>query len=119
MEALPGHRLAYEFGSAADSEARQWERRIEAFEKRPYELPQYALDAVRLDEADAALVSATDARLYLRDHPAWNAQYTYVTDVLYAAAVRQDRYQTWAAINRALQSLADDGTLDAILQKWL
>ncbi|MEO8609756.1 MAG: ABC transporter substrate-binding protein [Chloroflexota bacterium] len=119
MQNMSGHALAYEFGSEADIVARAWLRRIPAFERRPYELPEYSLDAVRLGQADAALTDATSARLYLRAHPDWKATYTYVTDSFYAIAVRIDRGRTWDAVNHALQSLLDDGTLEAIIGRWL
>ncbi|MBI5666600.1 MAG: amino acid ABC transporter substrate-binding protein [Chloroflexi bacterium] len=119
MNDMSGHALAYEFGSDADTFARAWLRRIPPFETRPYELPTYALDAVRLGEADAALVDATSARLYLRDHPDWDAPMRYVSDSLYAIAVRINRGQTWEAVNAALQSLINDGTLAEIMRRWL
>lgn len=119
MADLPGHSLAYEFGSEADQLAARWLRRVPPFDIRPYELPEYALAAVRLKAADAALVDATSARLYLRAHPDWRAVYHYVTDSQYAMAVRIDRGAMWEAINRALAELLDDGTVERILKKWL
>lgn len=119
MYDLPGGSVAYEFGSEADQQAHIWLRRVLPFEIQPYELPQYALDAVRLNIADAALVDATSALLYLRNHTGWNASYRYVTDSWYAVAVRLDRFELWAVVNEALQSLANDGALDAILSRWL
>jgi len=118
MRDLPGRSLAYEFGSEADIVARGWLRRIAPFDTRPYELPTYALEASRLGEADAALVDATSVHLYLREHPDWAVASQYVTDSLYAIAVRLDRGRTWNAVNQALQSLADDGTLETIIQRW-
>jgi polar amino acid transport system substrate-binding protein len=119
MYDLPNHSVAYEFGSEADQQAHTWLRRVLPFETKPYELPQYALDAVRLSMADAALVDATSARLYLREHTDWRAQYHYVSNSWYAVAVRIDHHEMWMAVNQALQALVDDGTLDAILARWL
>jgi ABC-type amino acid transport substrate-binding protein len=119
MSAMPGHSVAYEFGSNPDAEARRWLRRVLPFETRPYELNDYALDAVRLGEADAALVDGISARLYLREHPTWAAQYHHVTDVWYAVGVRKDRGLAWEAINHALAGLVEDGTVAAIIDKWL
>ncbi|MBL8163496.1 MAG: amino acid ABC transporter substrate-binding protein, partial [Anaerolineae bacterium] len=96
FERLPGHSLALEFGSDADLLARTWLRRVQPFTVQPYELPDYALDALRLGRADAALVDATSARLYLREHDEWNTSYMSVSDALYAAAVRIDRWSMWA-----------------------
>lgn len=119
MTLIPGHALAYEFGSAADAEARRWLRRVHPFERQPYELGQYALDAVRLGDADAALVDAITTRLYLRSHPEWSAQAFYVTDTSYAMAVRSDRGAVWSVLNNALETLAYDGRLDALIARWL
>jgi arginine/lysine/histidine transporter system substrate-binding protein len=119
MQDLGGHSLAYEFGSEADIVARSWLRRIPAFETLPYELPEYALEAVRFNEADAALTDATSARLYMREYPDWAATRVDVTNSFYAMAVRVDRGRTWDAINNVLQSLADDGTLAQIIERWL
>ncbi len=58
-------------------------------------------------------------RLYLRSHPDWAARATYVTHAPYAIAIRIDRYERWEAVNRALQVLIEDGTLGAILKRWL
>jgi polar amino acid transport system substrate-binding protein len=119
MRDLSGHSLAYEFGAEADIVARAWLRRIPAFDMRPYELPVYALDAVRLGQAEAALVDATSARLYLQTHPEWKVNYQYVTHTFYAVAIRVDRGRTWDAVNRALQMLLDNGELAAIIERWL
>lgn len=119
MEAVAGRALAYEFGSEADNQARLWARRIPPFETRPYELPIYALDAVRTGEAHAALVDATTFRVYLREHQGWAVHYVYVTDAPYAIALRIDHVATWEAVNRALDDLAENGTLDGILRRWL
>lgn len=118
MEAAAGHSLAYEFGSEADNQARLWARRIPPFATQPYELPSYALDAVRLGLADAALVDAPSLGVYLRDHRDWQTYFSYITDAPYAIALRIDRTATWEAVNRALQALIDDGTLDQIHQRW-
>lgn len=119
MSDLSTHTLAFEFGSEADQVSRTWLRRISLFQTQAYETANYALDAVRLRQADAALVDATSGRLYLRGHPEWAAHYEYVTDSLYAAAVPINRWETYVAINETLQALRDDGTLEAILKRWL
>lgn len=119
MDLMPGHSVAFEFGSDADQEARNWLRRIQPFTTQPYELPEYALDAARLGVSDGALVDATSARLYLREHQDWAAQYSSVTDVLYAMAVRIDRGTTYDAINGVLAMMIEDGTLETILNRWL
>jgi ABC-type amino acid transport substrate-binding protein len=119
MDRLSGRVLAYEFGSEADSEARRWLRRIQPFETQPYELPAYALDAARLGQADAALVDAISARLYLREHPEWNANTHIVTVAPYAIASRANRPDVADAISRVLEDMLTDGTVDALIDKYL
>lgn len=122
MEDLPEHgnaSIAYEFGSEGDSETRTWLRRIYPFETRPYERPTDALDAARLGDADAALVDAVSARLYLRNHPDWNAHTTVVTDNLYAVATQSRRPEISFAIRDTLKTIIDDGTLQALIDHWL
>lgn len=115
---LRDQQLALEFGSEADQIARRWQRRT-PMTILPYELPSYALDSLRLQQAQAALVESTSARLYRREHPTWNVLFTPMTDSLYLLATRRDRGQTWEAINRALAELLDDGTIEALIAKWL
>ncbi len=119
MEEVSGHSLAFEFGSEANLAARAWLRRIAPFQLMPYETPSIALDAVRLGDSNAALVDATSAGLYLREHSDWRAQEVQVTNLLYAIAVSTKRGNTWAAVNQALKSLIDDKTIAAIIKKWL
>jgi ABC-type amino acid transport substrate-binding protein len=118
MHELAGRSLAYEFGSDADTLARRWLRRIAPFETQPYELPTHALDAVRLNQAEAALVDATSARLYLREYN-WDAALNYVTDNWYPAAVPADEVARWQLVNKVLRDLDQTGRLDQIVERWL
>lgn len=119
MNDLPGYALAYEFGSDADLAAGRWLRWIQPFATRPYETPAYALDAARLGDADAALTDSVSARLYLRQHPDWGAHLNSVTDDWYAIASRIDKVVLWETIEIALEALMQDGTLEAIINRWL
>lgn len=119
MEDLPGHSLAVEFGSQGQTEAERWLRRLRPFEILPYELPEYALDAARLGEADAALVENVTARLYLRDYTDWQPRLTEVTVVPFAVATRADRPDRAAAIDATLWTLMADGTLEDIIKRHL
>jgi polar amino acid transport system substrate-binding protein len=119
MHDLPGKRLALEFGSEADAEARRWLRRVLPFTILPYAQPDHALDAVRLGAADAALVDAVTARLYLRDHPDWAHRFSHVTVLPIAIATHADHARLGAALDRALESLFQSGTIDYLLEKWL
>lgn len=120
MADLGGRSLAYAFGSEADTEARRWLRRIAAFETRPYERPEYALDAVRLGEANAGLVDALTALLYLRDHPTWSGR--IVADVTVdpvAIIVSLERSDAWRLVDGALGRILARGQFNAMLDEWV
>lgn len=119
MRDVSGHALAYEYGSTAESEARVWLRRIQPFDLLPMDTPDAALDAAREGRAAAALVDVVAARLYLRAHPDWSAEYQFVTDTLYALVTRGDRHQRAARIDAVLSELIADGTVAALIDKWL
>jgi polar amino acid transport system substrate-binding protein len=119
MAEMSRRALSFEFGSDADRIARLWQRRILPFETMPYETQQDALEAARIGLSSAALVDATAARLFRRDHPDWNPTLIEVSDALYAGAVRINRAETWAAINAVLEDMLESGELQAILARWL
>ena len=85
---LVGTRIAYEYASRADSHIRDWELHGLAVERLPYELPAYALDALRLGLADAALVDASTLHLYANEWAEWKIGHRYITHEPYAVAVR-------------------------------
>ena len=72
-----------------------------SFSTQPYELPSHALDAVRLDQADAALVDAISARLHFREHN-WQAQTSIVTNNWYPIAVPSDEVARWQILNEGI-----------------
>lgn len=116
---LARYRLAVEFGSEADGLARRWARLIGQFDMRPYELPDYALDALRLRAADAALVDASTLALYLRAHPGWQVYEARQTSVPYSIAIRADRANLWIRINDLLGALESSGALQQLRDAWL
>lgn len=118
MSDLPNASVAYEFGSLADSEARYWLRRLQPFELLPYELPNYALDAVRLGEADSALIDATSYYLYHNDYPNWESEAHQVTHDFYAIATRGDKLATLIWVNTALEALRERGELQVMIERW-
>jgi len=111
--------LAYEYASSADSQIRIWEEEDRAIQRLPYELPEYALDALRLGLADGAVVDAITLRLYQSEHDDWRSRYEYITHEPYAIAVRIDRVDAWKLIDSALATLIENGELARIIDKWL
>ena len=118
-DALAGARIAYEYASSADSQIRAWERAGMRIEKRPYELPAYALDALRYGHADGALVDATAFRLYAKAQGDWRANVAFLTHDPYAIAARLDRSDAWKLVEGALSALKASGELARIVETWL
>ena len=119
LNALAGARIAYEYASSADSQIRAWERAGIRIEKRPYELPAYALDALRFGQAAGALVDATTYRLYAKTQRDWRANVDFVAHDPYAIAARLDRSDAWQLVDSALSALKASGELARIVATWL
>ena len=116
---LQGQKVAFELGSQADARLRQLEDQHGPVTRLPYELPSYALDALRLGQADAAIVDATALRLYQRRFPDWRSEAQYLTRDPYAIAVRRDNREAWQLVDAALATLKENGELARIIAKWL
>ena len=118
MSELAGRSLALAPGSAADVEARRWGRRIAPFQTQAYELPAHALDALRFELADAALVDTIDARLHMRQF-AWKGQLRQVSERHIALALLAEPQARWHTVDIALETLLDNGVVAALLDAWL
>ena len=110
--------VAYEYASSADAQIRAWEEDGKDISRLPYELPEYALDALRFGIADAALVDATTLHLYQSAHSEWKAEYEFVTHEPYASALKYDRIDAWKLVDRALATLKERGELARIIVRW-
>jgi ABC-type amino acid transport substrate-binding protein len=116
---LDGKTVAVEIASAGDLAAQRWKRRLHALDVRRYMLPNDAMLAVQNGEADAALVDTVSARLYLDQHDDLvMAPNTTVPDG-YVIALRKANFRLTAAVDRALDDMIADGTLDVIIARWL
>jgi ABC-type amino acid transport substrate-binding protein len=117
---LGGKRLAVEWGSSGDLEARRLRREGRTVPTiQPYETASAALEALERGVADVALVDAVtaltavggaDGRLKLIGPP--------LTDEPYIMATRNTSPVLWDTLNRTLAGLQEDGTLSAIMDKW-
>lgn len=116
---LSSLQLALEFGSEGDGLARGWSRRIAPFEVLPYELPDYALDAVRYGQADVALVENITLSQYMREHPDFGHHASFQTNVPLALAIRSDHLPMAQKIREVIQLMQQTGELQAILARWL
>ena len=119
MADLEGRRVAVEYGAAADELLRLWARRLHHIDILHYPTAAAALDAARSGQADAALVDMITARLYLRATLGLTFSAQQTTADPYAVAVRRDSPFLAAAINAALETMRADGSLEAIIRRWL
>ncbi len=116
---LAGERIAVEYASSADSLLRRWSAENKLLERLPYELPNHALDALRLGHADAALVDHLTYRLYQRHHRDWQSASQFVTHEPFAIAIRRENRDARRLIEAALASLQASGELARIVDEWL
>ena len=118
LEAIDGMSVAYEYASGSDAQVRTWEDEGRLVERRPYEQPEYALDALRLSLADAALVDAITYLLYQNEHDAFKGDFVFVTQEYYALAVRADRVESFKVVDGALAALKESGDIARLIDKW-
>ncbi len=115
---LKGRAVSFEYASPADSLTREWAAE-QAIKRMPYELPSHALEALRIGQADAALVDVISLRQYAQKNAQWGYQRQFVTREPYAIALRKDRLDAWKLLRSALATLKDSGKLARILETWL
>lgn len=118
-EDLRGRRLAVEWGSSGDAEARalgrQWDGELELVLR---DSTPAALAALLAGEADAALADAISLALYSRRDQLRTVGPPIVSDP-YVVVVPADAPRLLQAVNRALEQLRNDGTLAEIHRRWL
>jgi polar amino acid transport system substrate-binding protein len=119
MRDLDGHSVALEYGSIGDEVARIWKRRLRVLNLIHFTTADEALQAVASGKADAALVDSITARLYLRSHSGLILSKKTAYPDVYAIAVRTGSYDLAGVLNRLLNDMERDGTLSAIIERWL
>ncbi len=119
MRALDGKTVAVEMASSGDTAARRWARRLRALTVERHLLPQDAMRAVEEGQAAAALVDTVSARLYLPAHPDLVMAAKTTVAEPYVIAMRRGNFRLTAHVERALNAIRADGTLDGIIAYWL
>ncbi len=119
MRDLDGRTVAVEYATEADAEARRWSRRLGDLTVLPLPTADDALAAVLGGTADAALVDGISARLYTREQPDLTLSPELVTSQPYAVVVRAEDRSLLRAVNAALEQMAGERRLEAMLERWL
>lgn len=119
MNSLEGRVVAVEYASVGDEVARLWIRRLHRLDIAHFTTSDEAIAAVATGKADAALVDAVAAHLYGRHQPGLAISPDSVMPDYYAIAMRLTSFDLAGAIDYALRGMEEDGTLDAIIRRWL
>ncbi len=119
MRDLDGKTLAVEMASAGDQAAQRWARRLRSLTVHRFLLPQEAVQAVAEGLAAAALVDTVSAHQYLAQYPELHLSDRTTVAAPYVIAMRKANFRLTAEVERALKAIKSDGTLDAILARWL
>lgn len=119
LSALNGRRLGVELGSGADTLARSLQRRT-GYALESFVSLEAAADALESGRLDAVLADAVSARLLGRARPTLVVGRDPIgSEPNYVIALPPDAPQLLAAINRHLRTMETDGTLNALIAKWL
>ena len=117
---LAGKRLAAEWGSAGDAQARVLQRELGGnLTLVLRESPDLALRSVLAGEADAAAVDAVSLALFDAEKDRLTTIGEPLQSEPYVIVVPAHAPKLLAAINETLVELAADGTLAAIQARWL
>jgi ABC-type amino acid transport substrate-binding protein len=123
MKDLEERTVAVEYGSGGDELTRRWQRRLHQLNMLHFTTAAEAMNAVSeatsgRQKADAVIVDAITARLYLQNKNDLKLSQPVTSDP-YCVAIRLASYDLAGAISDALKDMEQDGTLAAILSHWL
>lgn len=118
LDDLAGRRLAVEWGSEGDVQARSLRRRFPDLVLLPGDTPQAALLAVAGGQADAALVDRVSALQFAAANSGVQISPQVVVSDPYVIVLPSRAPVLQAQVAEALEALRADGTLDALTARW-
>lgn len=118
LDDLAGRRLAVEWGSEGDVQARKLRSRLPSLVIAPADTAQAALQAVADGQADAALVDHVSALQGLAAYPQLRTVSPLVTSDPYVVMLPRRAGELQREVNAALEALRADGTLDVLTERW-
>jgi ABC-type amino acid transport substrate-binding protein len=119
VDDLEGKTIAVEFGTRGDLQARRWALRLPGVDIVPHETAAAAVEAVAGGEADVALVDHVSALAATGEGSGLVVASDPLVGEPYAVATCRDSRRLLRAINEALAEMESDGTLGALVEKWL
>ena len=78
-----------------------------------------AVQALTQGKLDAVVIDSEPAKVFVSENPGLVILDESYTDEQYAAAIRKDNAALLNNVNQALAELKADGTLDAIVAKYI
>ncbi len=116
VEELNGRRLGLELGSMGDLEARRLEQRM-VLERKAYVSPQEALEALREEEVDGAIVDGVSAYQFIREQGGLRIV-QQVTEEPYVIAVPIKAPILLEKVNEEIVKWRETGFLERLREKW-
>ncbi len=118
VEDLEGRRLGVEWGSEGDLKGRELRQRLPGLDLVPYVSSEEAFAALVRGEVDALLLEGVAALQYAGRSSEVILLNVLLTDQPYAVAVHPKDRALLRAVNHALERLEEEGTLQALQEKW-
>jgi polar amino acid transport system substrate-binding protein len=115
---LVGRRVAVEWGSAGDVEARRIARQVPDLELLPLETAEAALLAIAAGRADAALVDAVSAYGFIAQQGSLRVVGEPLTDERYVIVVHPESWRLLEEIDAALEEFRSTGLLERLQSTW-
>lgn len=117
---LAGKRVAAEWGSQGDAQARELQKRLGGgLELVLRDSPDAALMAVEQGEADAAIADAISLALFNRDGGNLVTVGAPLVSDPYVVVVPAGARLLLGDVNKALEAMSADGTLATLRRRWL
>jgi ABC-type amino acid transport substrate-binding protein len=117
---LAGRKVIVVYGTQAHLLAQQWQQTLNPPpELLPGDAPETILGVLAAGYADAVLIDNISAQIYMRNLPGLRIIGSPVNDSPYVIATRLEDSALAEGIGAILAEMRTDGTLDALLDRWL
>ncbi len=116
---MAGRTVAVELGAEGHVAGTEQQRRLPGLAVAPYNTADEALDALLAGEADAALVDAISARLFLAANDGLAPVGAPVVPEPFAVVFRIEDEALQDAVGESLEGLRRRGELEAIVGRWM
>lgn len=117
LDDLADQAVGVEWGFVPEGDSRQ-RSLLRNLALRRYDTTEDTLRALHAGEVEAALVDRITALSYMRDCGGLQIVGPPIADINYVIPVRPDSFQLLEEINRVLLEMRQDGTLEALQDRW-